>query len=463
MSAPTARLPRTSARAVALAAVLGVLALTAHEPRVGLGVLSGGAVAAAVAVSTGGHSPALAAALFPAGVLGTVGVLVFASGVGPVALVLVAVAVPLGVGVSVVVLGGGSPAQLREVGTASLYAAVVAACGTALAAGVALAGSPAAAVSALIWATGRGAFGLATAVAVAGLAVSAGVTAIPPAALAPPQSRERAVEMRTAAAWAVIVGSLVVVALLAVLLVVAPLESTAGAVVDWLLVTPYIRGVLLGLAAMGVGLASVSLLARWSWENAPRPPEPVFSMVGGTVCGFVAISALLVLVGGPQPASEWTGIFAVAAVLFGVAWVVLSEYADALETGIAPAARTVVAVALGASGAIVGTTAAYQGEAAGTSVAGLAPLVAFAAGFFVYRAGRFGRTLGAEVGTAGAARRTQLVRLGWLGTVTALGLVVAAGGLWAATVLAPTLSVPAATGVVVGMVALVAGVWLLLR
>jgi hypothetical protein len=451
MSPPPARIPRTSARAVALAAVLGALALTAHEPRVGLGVLSGGAVAAAVAVSTGGHSPALAAALFPAGVLGTVGVLAFASGVGPVALVLVAVAVPLGVGLSVVVLGGGSPAQLREVGTVSLYAAVVAA------------GGPSAAAAEVLWATGRGAFGLGLAVVVAGLAVSAGVTAIPPAALAAPENRTRATEMRTAAAWAGIVGSLGAVALLAVLLVVAPLGSVPREVVDWLLATPLVRGVLLGLAGLGIGLASVSLLARWSWGNAPRPPEPVFAVAGGTVCGFVAISALLVVVGGPRPASEWTGIFSVSALLFGAAWIVLSGYADALETGVAPAARTVVAVALGANGAIIGTTAAYQGEAAGTSVAGLAALVAFAAGFFVYRAGSFGRTLGTEVGTAGATRRTQLVRLGWLGAVTALGLAVAAGGLWVATVVAPTLSVPAAAGVVVGTVALVAGIWLLLR
>lgn len=463
MSAPPARLPRTCARAVALAAVLGALALTAHEPLVGLGVLSGGAVAAAVAVSTGGHSPALAAVLFPAGVLGTIGVLAFASGVGPVALVLVAVAVPLGVGVSVVVLGGGSPAQLREVGTVSLYAAVVAAFGTALAAGVALAGGPSAAAAEVVWATGRGAFGLGLAVVVAGLAVSAGVTAIPPAALAAPENRTRATEMRTAAAWAGIVGSLGAVALLAVLLVVAPLGSVPRGIVDWLLGTPLVRGVVLGLAGLGIGLASVSLLVRWSWGSAPRPPEPVVAVVGGTVCGFVAISALLVLAGGPRPASEWTGIFSVSALLFGAAWTVLSGYADALESGVAPAARTVVAVALGANGAIIGTTAAYQGEAAGTSVAGLAALVAFAACFFVYRAGSFGRTLGTEVGTAGATRRTQLVRLGWLGAVTALGLAVAAGGLWVATVVAPTLSVPAAAGVVVGTVALVAGIWLLLR
>lgn len=463
MSAPAASLPRTSARAVALASVLGVLALTAHEPRVVLGVLSGGAVAAAVAFSSGGHSRALAAALLPAGVLGTIGVLTFASGGGGGPLALTALAVPLGVGLSVVVLGGGSTAQLREVGTASLYAAVFAACGTMLPVGVAVVGSPSAVAETLLWVTGRGAVGLALAVVAAGVAVAGGIRALPSAALAPPEHRGRGARSRNTAAWAAVVGSIVVAGLLVVLLVLATLHSVPRALVDWLAGTPLVRVVLLGVVVLGIGLAAVGLVARWSWADAPQPPDPVFAIFGGTVCGFLGAGTLIVLLRGPLTAGTWTGLLALAALVFGIGWVGFSRYADLLEAGVAPTAQVVVALALGASGAVVGTNVAYQGEAAGANVAGLAALVALAAGFFVYRAGGFGHTLGAEVGPAGATRRPQLVRLGWIGAVTVAGLVVAALGLWVATVIAPTLSVPAAGGVVAGTAALLAGTWLLLR
>jgi hypothetical protein len=123
-----------------------------------------------------------------------------------------------------------------------------------------------------------------------------------------------------------------------------------------------------------------------------------------------------------------------------------------------------VALALCASGVIAGTSAAHgSGPATGTDLAGVSALIAIAAGVFVFRAGRFGQRLGAEVGRAGATRRPQLVRLGWFGVVTALGLVVAVGGLWIATVFAPTLSVPAAAGLLAGTVGLFAGLWLLLQ
>jgi hypothetical protein len=463
MSTPTARPPRTSARALAVATALAVLVLTAYDQWVAVGVIAGGALAAAVAVSTGRSRRALAAALLPIGVVGAVGGVAFASRLGVTTVVLTGIAVPLGMALSVVVLGGGSAAQLRQTGALSVYAAAVAACATGLAVFAAAVGGPAATVELLLWATGESAFGLGLAVVVAGLAVAGGIVTIPPAAITTRQSEEEAILARRTAAVIAVLASLVVVAGLAILLVIARFPVVPGALGDWLAGSWAVRGVLLVIAALGVGLAFVSLVARSSWSRPPDPPDPVVSTVCGTGCGFLVVGAAIVLVG-PPTIGEWTVLLAVATLVFVGIGFILPIYAELLENGAGPPARTVVALALCASGVIAGTSAAHgSGPATGTSLAGVSALVAIAAGVFVFRAGRFGQRLGAEVGRAGATRRPQLVRLGWFGVVTALGLVVAVGGLWIATVFAPTLSVPAAAGLLAGTVGLFAGLWLLLQ
>jgi len=463
MSTPTARLPRTSARAIALATALAVLVLTAHDPWVAVGVVAGGALAAAVAVSTGESRRAIAAALLPIGVVGAIGGVAFASRLGATTLVLTAVAVPLGMALSVVVLGGGSAAQLQQSGALSVYAAGVAAWATGLAVFAAAIGGPGATVELLLWATGEGAFGLALAVLAAGLAVGGGIATIPPAAITTRGSATDAHLVRRTAAWTAVLVSLAVIVLLAVLLAITRFPVVPGAIGDWLVGSWAVRGVLLVLIALGVALAFLNLVARSSWSRPPAPPDPVFSTVCGTGCGFLVVGAGAALVG-PPTLAEWTALLAVATLAFVGVWIALQMYAELLQNGAAPPARTVVALALCTSGVIAGTSAAYgSGPATGTGLAGVSALVAIAAGVFVFRAGRFGQRLGAEVGRAGATRRTQLVRLGWFGVVTVLGLVVAVVGLWIATVFAPTLSVPAAGGLLAGTVALFAGLWLLLQ
>jgi len=460
MSAPTAGLPRTSARAIGIATFLGVLALAASEPMIVAGVLTGAALAAAVAASLGRHSRALPAAMLPVGVLGGIGVIYLTAGTPVSSFWLTVVAIPLGVGLSVVLLGGGSTEQLREASVASLYAAAVATGATAVASVVHLAGGPAAALEAVLWLTGPGVVGLGAGLVVTGIALAGGIVTVPPASLTTPGNRSDIVAAQKTLGLAAVFASLVGTGVLVVLWILTALLPPAGALLDWLVGSVLVRAAFLVVAGVGVALAAVGLIARLSWTSTTDGRDPALVVLAGSLCGFLATLPALVLAG-PPTTNQWVGIYTAAALVFGVGWIALMVYAEQLEHELAPTAPTVVALGLGACGAIVATDVAYAGEPA-TGVVGLSALVALAAGVFVFKTGRFAELLGAEVGRAGVTRRPQLVRLGWFGAVTLLGLVVAVLGLWLATVFAPTLSVPAAAGVLLGSLAVLAGLWLVL-
>jgi hypothetical protein len=460
MSAPTAGLPRTSARAIGIATLLGVFALAAYEPMVVAGVFTGAAVAAAAAASLDRRSRALPAALLSVGVLGGIGVVYFAAGAPASSFWLTTAAVPLGAGLSVVLLGGGSTEQLREASTASLYAAAVATGATAVATAVHTAGGPGAALEASLWLSGPGVVGLAAGFVLTGVVLVGGIVAVPPASLTTPGNRSDVVAAQKTLGLAAVFASLVGVGLLVVLLVLGAFLPALDVLLEWLVGSVLVRAVLLVVAGVGVALAAVGLVARLSWTSTSEGRDPALVVLAGSVCGFLASFPALV-VAGPPTTEEWAAIYTAATLVFGVGWIALRVYAEQLERELAPTAPTMVALGLGTSGAIIATDVAYAGEPA-TGVVGLSALVAVAAGVFVFKAGRFAELLGTEVGRAGTTRRPQLVRLGWFGAVTLLGLVVAVAGLWVATVFAPTLSVPAAAGVLLGSVAVLAGLWLVL-
>jgi len=463
MSVPTAGIPQTSARTIGVVAVLGALALTAHEPTAGVGVVSGGALAAAVGLATESRRYVLPAVLLPVGVLGALGSIAAAVVRQPASLLLVAATVPLGVALAVVLLGGGSTAQLRQVGEASLDATVVAGCATVVALTVASVGGLSGAIDGLSLFPAPGVFGVVAGFVVAGVAVVAALLVVPPAAFTTPRRRDEAVDRRNRVAGGIVVA-IGCATLLAVLLAVVSGVGTLGGIDDWLVESGVVRGLLAVLSALGVVVTVAGGVVRWSWNRKRRTRNPAPAVLAGTLGGFGAVVLGVGTLGGPPASAGWPGLFALATIVFGAGWVLLTRYAAALETAVAPAAVTILALSLVLGGIGVGAGANLaRGAPAGAGVSGLATLVAIAAGLFVYRLGRFGRRLGHEVGPAGATRRTQLVHVGWLGVVSVLGLVVAVGGLWTAALFAPTLSVPATASVLAGVLALLAAVLLLFR
>jgi len=457
MSAPTARVPGTSARAIGFVTVLGAVVLAAYEPTAVVGFVAGAALAATVSLSTGSHRDALPALLLPVGVLGALGAVALAVEVRLLSVLLTAVAIPIGVGFAVVLLGGGSSTQLEQVGEASLHAALVAGFATVGSLAVSATGGVVPAIEHYLLVFGPDASGLAGGFIVAGIALGLGLFLVPPAAFTTPIRRTRAVARRKALAVTVALG------LSAVGFLAAALTAT-GSVGDWLAESLAVRLLLAASTILGLGLGAVSLLTRWSWYGESRARNPAAAIFLGTLCGFAVALTPLAAVGGPPGDAGWVTLFVAATILFAVGWLILSRYADALETDAAPRAPTVIALAFGVSGVAIGASVDLaRGALAGSGVGGIASLTAIAAALFIYRTGQFGWTLGHEVGAAGSARQPQLVHAGWLGVVSLLGLVVAVGGLWIAAVFAPTLSVPATFGVLAGAVALVAGLWSLLN
>jgi hypothetical protein len=90
-------------------------------------------------------------------------------------------------------------------------------------------------------------------------------------------------------------------------------------------------------------------------------------------------------------------------------------------------------------------------------------LVAIASGLFVHTLVTRGQAAARDVGPGNVSRLSQFVWVGWTAGLTVFGLVVATGGLLLAGTFPVPLSVPAAAGVALALVALVAGIRLLSR
>ncbi|MFC4436555.1 MULTISPECIES: hypothetical protein [Natrialbaceae] len=463
MSDTDSRLPRTTVRAVVVAAVVGTIALSAHEPTVAAAVLGGTALAATAAEFDGSlRRVALASALLPTVVLGTL------AGVGqpagPSAAVLAFVGVTLGFGIGATAVGSPSSAALRRAGIAAGAAtAVVVAVGL-FAVGLETSPQSQSPVDAAIWFTGDGLSGLFFGIVVAALAVAGGLLAVPPAAFATPTSRGPRVATRDALVRTVVLGGIVLAvglaAVEAVGWILPPLERLVAAVVESALV----RGLLALVTVSGLGFAALGAVARRSWPRSSRE-NAVLSIVVGAVCG-IAISLVLafaLIVGALGESTDTAAALSGGAVVALGAGGALAWYVGTFGKDGFPEPVGVIAGALAAGAVVVGALA--DGSATGLEAVrtGTTPFVALAASLLVYDLGRYGRGLAREIGPEGATLRPQLVRVAWSATVAVVGVVVAAFGLWGATLLEPTLSVPATAGVLAGVVAVVIGVRFLLR
>jgi hypothetical protein len=446
--------PRTTARTAALVAVVGVVALSVHEPFVALGAATGGALAVALVTASSGDRFVLPATLLPVGIFGIFGTLSVAVTTRFGALVLTLLALVLGIGTATLIVGDSieHPVILERIAFQGLLAS---GCGFFLSILFATSEGQATIVERVLF-LGPAAFSLAALALVAGLTVAVAVLAVPSAMfpLTSNVDEDRAEAAKQKLAVRLTALALVVALLVGVVVSIAPVP-------DWVVGGIGLRLLFVALAGAGVVFSAIGGYARWSWYSPAAGRDPAALLSLGTVSGFGVAIGVIAAIGGPPIPGGWLSLFGLLVPAFGLGWVVLGRYASLAKRGSAPAPATVTALTLCVSGVVVAATIPSDAPT-GTGRAGLVAVGAIGAGLFVYRAGRFGRRLGTEVGGAAATSRPQLVRLGWLGALTALGVVIAVAGLWSGTVLAPTLSVPATAGTLAGCVALVAGIWLLL-
>lgn len=462
-------LPRTTATAVVLATALCALALSYRVPLAGLSTALGALVAVAVSrLSGSGRALTVGAAVAPVAalVLTITVVALEQSSLGGFATPLLGLVAGLAV---VGAVGDVSRADLQPVGWVWLLSGLAVAATGVLAFLAWRLGGGWSLWAALRWPLGRSGVGLVVSFALAAVAVAGGVSLFPLAAVTTP-ARRAAVADAQHRLWRTVLGMLPIAAVAAVLLALA-------GVLDALASVGWLRSLLGGVTVLFGALAVVGLLVDQSWRSAGERVKPIFgwimtadrstgrmrnpvvAVVAGLAVGVALLVGPAIAAEGASPTTQ-TVLAVTAAVLVG-AGVLALALARSGHLIPLPIPSTVAASALGTQAVLV-TLAAQTRTVDGPTLEGVATLCALAAAVFVAVAGWHGTTLAREAGGT-ARRRPQLVWLGWSGTVAVVGLLVAVGLYWVATAFPPVLSGPARIGVLAGLAALSAVVWLLLR
>ncbi|ELZ06219.1 hypothetical protein C482_00315 [Natrialba chahannaoensis JCM 10990] len=467
MSAPT-RLPQTTARAIAVIAAGGTAALASVEPAVAVAALCGLALSGTVVRFEGAHRQiTLAAALVPALALVTTAVVVQPGTRAAVALTVIGVF--LGAGVGGTLFGSSSTVARDRVAVAMVLAAALTAIAALAVFAIQSIGSWQGVLESLLWQTGDGVGGLFIAFVVTALAGVAAVAALPDAVFTTARRRDEATAIRYALTSSI--GVLLVATLVGgtALVVIGWYLPPVGWLVERVLASDLVRGVLFALTLVGVTIAALGGVVRRFWDQTTGASET--SAIVPVVVGTTVGTGLTVLLAGGvgirlgSTAVETVGaLFAVTMIVLAIVSVIV-WHAGALGNGSLSKSPYVVATTLAAGGLILGVLA--EQELTGTGLAavraGLPTFVVIGAALLCYDLGRHGRSLAREIGPIGASPTPQLVRIGWSGAVASGGVVAAVCGFWLATMFQPTLSVPATVGVVVGFGVLVVGARVLLR
>lgn len=450
------RLPRTTARAIGVGGLLATLAVVAAAPLAGAGALAGGLFAVgALGLARGRRAQALGAAALVLGIAGAIGAVHVAAvrGIGTVALAVVMAVVGASLAFAA---AGGVPRVTRSRGVPTLlYGALVA--GAAAVCWFVATTAPRVlsnwlARTALVDVVG--AIAALTAIAVAAL------FALPLAAIGRPRRRAPTVYARRRLAAAIAVVGLLAIGGLWLLGFDFPTEGLGDAVAA----STAVRGLLVAGGCVGVAVVATGLFLRVAYHQSGLAGFGHLGALIGATAGIGLVAGVAAVAPGVDP-HAWTvpALFGTTAGACLAGSLVVLTYRDWLAGGGGPGAPTFLALGLGTAAVVLATAAAGTGATAGLGLAHLATLVALAGALFVARAGRVGRGLAVAVGPDAVARRTQLVHVGWTGAVAVVGLVATGVGYWLATVVAPTLSVPATAGAAAGIVGIGAAAWLLLR
>jgi len=466
-SAPAdGRLPQSTARAITATTLLGAVALSLHEPLLGVGALAGILLGPATRRFTGGFRAVTAGAIvLPAVTLGLVAVVgaaartdagVALSGFGAVA------------GLAVTAVRSDVTADdLQQFGfltvLAGLVVAVTAVASYAGAQAGGLASVPGDAAAGIFSPT---TFGFLAWSASAALALVLALSALPPAAVTPPRARGNTV------------GRKLLLGIVAIPTVFVPLTA-----VEFLTTIGVSRAVLFIFTAVCATLAVGGVLVRQSWhavgaeethteplmrlirtgkwQTAGRETNPIVgALVALHLSAWVALFSVSGTAGVSQPVPS---VFGATAGVLLVGGLVASMYARLGGAVTLPAPATVAAAALVGGAVAVELLRTGDQPVVALNLASVGTVVAVAAGVFVYSAGRYGQTLAREVGTAGTTRQPQHVWLGWHTTVAAVGVLASLALFWASDAVLLVLPTPARAGLVAGFGALAALTVLLLR
>lgn len=459
MSAPTSRLPSTTARSIAVVAVVGALALAGIEPAAAAAALGGFALVAVVSGFDGSSwRIALTSALLPALVLLTIAVIGQTAELIPV--VLATIGAILGLGVGGTAVDAPSATALRRGGTAAVIAAATAIGATAFALATDAAGHWRPVLEAIVWFGGDGVVGLLVGLAAATLALVCGLLAVPPAAFTTPGRRDASLAVGNALVRAIVVCAALVAASLSVTTVIGWLVPPVGHLVGSVADSELVRGLLAFTTLSGLSLLALGAVVRRSWHQEDGE-NAIVPVAVGTCFGAAASFVSVLVVGTRLDSTTATVALFVGVVIVLGAGAAVAWYAGTIGANGHPSSPYVTAAALAGGGIVAGIVADSGSTGLAAVRTGVTPFVAIAASLIVYDLGRYGRGLARDIGPTGATSRPQFVRVGWSGVIAVTGLVVVTGGLWVATIFQPSLSVPATMGVVVGLVVLVSGARLL--
>lgn len=224
---------------------------------------------------------------------------------------------------------------------------------------------------------------------------------------------------------------------------------------------------IMSLAFVGAWVAFLGVLTRMAWYTSGEHSvarNPAVGTLAGLTVGFTTVGgAYVVGVTGRGLETEvaLSTLLAGVTLAFGGCYIAVIQLSAATDrTGALAAGGLALTLAL--AGVSLGASV-DGGPGAVATPSGLVSLVAVAGGVFVYVAARRGIALTREVTAAGTTRRAQLVTLGWVGALAVAGVVVAVVGLGIGAVLTPALSATASAAVLLGLVALVAVGFSLLR
>jgi hypothetical protein len=498
MSTASRKLPRATAWTVVLVTVVGLGSLAATRPVLGAGALAGAALS--LSVRGAGRSPlwtAVAAAALPLGAFGVLATL-WLSG-WPTAGLTTLAAITVGLSVVSVVSGRLGQEQVELValsaGTSLLALLPVGL----LTAEVQSAGGPTAVVQDLLWATGDGAAGLVPWLIAAGSTTAVAMVVAPPAVAANLRGQPPEHPRGSGAPIAAVVATIALVIAGAV----GVLFPVVGPLVESVAASDPARGILAGVTVLAIVTAYLGLLARLFWLGRRRIPIVALG-VGGLV-GAVAVGALASAVTAEYDQSLGAvfvlTVLAVVALGVGAAWFAdrfefskifgtrevqtrqrrsgpnrglgnrsLGTRAPGVHSKVQPSVSLSLPgrslftpnrlVPAGLVGAGILVAFGMNGRP-GLGQVGV--LVAIASALFVYTLFERGQGAATAVGAENVSTLPQAIWLGWTATLAVVGLVVAVAGILVSGTLTVSLSVPATAGVVSALVALVAGIWLLLR
>ena len=453
MSTRSSAIPATTNTAIVLVGLAGALVLSIHETLAPLGAVVGLWLAMVLAGARGSYwRVGLATSLFVASIIGSLGLVGnYLSRAGSSVPLLALAAVAIGFTVGLLAADRTSQDPVEHVGAIGLYSAFIAMLWVLALGAISGAGGLGPLLSGLLWLGGPGAVGFAVSIALAACGVVAAAYAVPPVVVTRPGRLDSYRNRRTG-----LVNLLIALLFfVSVLLFVSQYVPIFGDLVDILAGLAVVRGLLAVVFVVGLVVALIGSVARHEWSQTTAARSDVVPVLSGALLGVSAF--VTVAYGSGVSPSSLAGLLIVSAVVLVALAIVIGDVERDVLT---KRSLLGLVLALGYGGIATGMEAEL-GYGPGAILEAAAVFFLFAAGAFVSDVGRYGRLLGSEIGD-GARSLPQFIRLGWSGTVSLLGFVVAVVGFVGAVVLAPVLSASATVTVLLGLGAVVVGVWLLL-